>query len=87
MIKIIFFARLRDELNCSELNLEIKDINNEETITVIELLEHLFKLHPQWQNTFDKRKFFTAINQDIVQNSHQICNGDEVAFFPPVTGG
>ncbi len=87
MIKIIFFARLRDELNCPELNLEIKDINNKKTITVYELLDHLFKQNPQWQDIFNKRKFFTAVNQEIVQNNHDLSDGDEIAFFPPVTGG
>jgi len=28
-----------------------------------------------------------AVNQTLVDFSHQIQDGDEVAFFPPVTGG
>ena len=29
----------------------------------------------------------SALNQDMVQSTAQIKPGDEVAFFPPVTGG
>lgn len=28
-----------------------------------------------------------AINMDYVERNHQVRDGDEIAFFPPVTGG
>jgi molybdopterin synthase sulfur carrier subunit len=28
-----------------------------------------------------------AVNQEYVNLDHRISNGDEIAFFPPVTGG
>ena len=28
-----------------------------------------------------------AVNREIVQKHHRVNDGDELAFFPPVTGG
>lgn len=87
MIKILFFARLKDQLNCAELNLEIKDIDNESSITIRQLMDYLFKKNSSWQSTFEHQQVFIAINQEIVDQEAILQNGDEVAFFPPVTGG
>jgi sulfur-carrier protein len=33
------------------------------------------------------RAFRVAVNQDVVALDHPVCAGDELAIFPPVTGG
>jgi molybdopterin converting factor small subunit len=35
----------------------------------------------------DPRQVRAAVNQDFVALGHPVTSGDEVAFFPPVTGG
>ncbi|MBD4685637.1 molybdopterin synthase sulfur carrier subunit, partial [Xanthomonas citri pv. citri] len=40
-----------------------------------------------WQLALEKGKLLVAINQSISPLESAIKDGDEVAFFPPVTGG
>jgi molybdopterin synthase sulfur carrier subunit len=41
-----------------------------------------------WQGALaDKRNVRAAVNQDMASPTAPINTGDEVAFFPPVTGG
>jgi sulfur-carrier protein len=82
MIKVLFFAQLREQLNCAECN-----VNVEKQISVAELRAQLVQQNPQWNNFLMNEKLLCAVNQVMVKPSHYINDGDEVAFFPPVTGG
>ena len=78
LIKVKYFASLRETLGRSEDSLEIENSN----ITVSEL----------WVMVTDKQKnipgnVLTAINMEYVKADAKVRDGDEVAFFPPVTGG
>ena len=56
--------------------------------TVAQLKTHLAKRGEAWANLFNgKQTIRAAINHALVDNEATIKNGDEVAFFPPVTGG
>jgi molybdopterin synthase sulfur carrier subunit len=82
MINVVFFAALREQLDCSELL-----INDDNLKTVADLKAHLANKNDQWQHVFANSALLTAVNHDMVNNDHSIKSGDEVAFFPPVTGG
>jgi molybdopterin synthase sulfur carrier subunit len=82
MIKIVFFAALREQLNCAELSL---DADKAKTVDDIKLL--LSDKSELWQKTFGSASLLCAVNHDMVDGSHLVKPGDEVAFFPPVTGG
>lgn len=82
MIKVVFFAALREQLNCSELT-----INDESLTNVAELKAHLACKDEKWQKVFANSSLLSAVNHDMVNGEHSIKSGDEVAFFPPVTGG
>ncbi len=83
MIKVLYFARLRESLGMSG---EVIDMHGE--LSVSGLMATLAQRGEQWQQEFDGcRPIRAAVNQTLVQNSAQIRDGDEVAFFPPVTGG
>ena len=77
-IKVKYFASLREILGRSEDNLDIRGGH----ITVAEL----------WSKVAGEQKslpdnVLTAINMEYVKPDTRVKDGDEVAFFPPVTGG
>ncbi|MCJ8322203.1 MAG: molybdopterin converting factor subunit 1 [Colwellia sp.] len=82
MIKIVFFAALREQLGCSELSLDPTNI-----LTINQLKQALIEHQPQWQTFIENNALLSAINHDMVDGEHLIKSGDEIAFFPPVTGG
>ena len=82
MIKVLFFAKLRDQLGISELQLEWK--NN---LDVASLLNNLQQRGGCWSSALADNKLMVAVNQTITTSNSSLQDGDEVAFFPPVTGG
>ena len=83
MIKVLYFARFRDALNCAEEKLQITD----EITSVAKLASLLAERGDIWRETLNSGKVLVAINQEVADFNTEICDGDEVAFFPPVTGG
>jgi len=75
-IKVRYFASLKESLGRSEDELEF--IN---TISVIEAWQLANKNKPLPDN------ILAAVNMEYVALDCLVNNGDEVAFFPPVTGG
>ena len=82
MIKVVFFAALREQLNCSELSL-----SSDKLTTVADLKAELASKDENWQQVFANNALLSAVNHDMVHSEQAIKSGDEVAFFPPVTGG
>ena len=82
MIKVVFFAALREQLECSELSL-----SSENLTTVADLKAELASKDEKWQQVFTNSSLLSAVNHDMVNSEQAIKSGDEVAFFPPVTGG
>ena len=83
-LKILFFAGLREQLGSSGEEIEVPaDIS-----TVAGLRSHLRSRGGPYEKAFaDKSLVRIAVNQDMVPATARIKAGDEVAFFPPVTGG
>jgi molybdopterin synthase sulfur carrier subunit len=82
MLKVVFFAALREQLNCSELS-----VSSENLTTVADLKAELASKNDKWQEIFANSALLSAVNHDMVNSEQVIVAGDEVAFFPPVTGG
>lgn len=81
MIKVLFFAQTRELVGVDELQLD-------EVFTSVEALRaHLASQEGKWDLALDPGRLLAAVNQSIVPLTHAITDGDEVAFFPPVTGG
>lgn len=84
MIRLLFFARLREALGVAGEELELPDTVH----SVAELMASLAARGGVWQSQFDGCvPVRAAVNQELVANTAAIKAGDEVAFFPPVTGG
>ncbi|HEX5276507.1 MAG TPA: molybdopterin converting factor subunit 1 [Fluviicoccus sp.] len=83
MIKLCFFARFREKLGIGEESLPL-----ELPMTVSALMSQLAGRGGAWQEIFDcPRGIMVAINQEMATVDSLIHDGDEVALFPPVTGG
>ncbi len=80
-VHVKFFARLREELGVSGL-----DVPVEEAPDLDSLKRWLGETHPDWQPKLDG-SLLTAVNQVMTQTNQTLQPGDEVALFPPVTGG
>jgi molybdopterin synthase sulfur carrier subunit len=76
-IVIHYFASLREEVGCSETSID----SNATSLTV----KRVWTLATG--QDFLPEKILTAINQEYVDVNATVVDGDEVAFFPPVTGG
>jgi len=75
-ITVKFFSSLRENLNISTKSINVTNIT---TVT------------DAWNKVTNGAELPTnvlvAINLDYVELDHKVEDGDEVAFFPPVTGG
>jgi molybdopterin synthase sulfur carrier subunit len=80
-MKVLYFARLREAFGPAE------EIVLPEDITDAKGLVDLLKARGgQWHDELS-RPFRVAINRNMASLDAEVKNGDEVAIFPPVTGG
>ena len=83
-VKVLFFAALREQVGAASENVDLPG----ETSTVAALRAHLAGRGGAWTSALAEKKLLRfAVNQDMVPPDAPIHTGDEVAFFPPVTGG
>jgi molybdopterin synthase sulfur carrier subunit len=81
-MKILFFGSLREQLGTGEMQLALP----EGVATVGQLLAELKQRDDQWQRALTGT-VLCAVNQAMANDSAAVNDGDEVALFPPVTGG
>lgn len=74
-INVLVFASLSEQLSLSETKLDAASIN-----TAQDVWEALSSQQPD-------EAVRVAINQEYADFGSAVKSGDEVAFFPPVTGG
>jgi sulfur-carrier protein len=83
-VKVLFFANLREKLGTG---VEVVDVPDSAS-TVAGLRLYLMKRGGAWSDVLaDMKVVRVAVNQDMAAANAPLNPGDEVAFFPPVTGG
>lgn len=83
-LTILYFAWLRERVGVSQ---EIVTLPAG-VVTVAELVDWLAARSPGHASAFaNRRTVRCAVNQDFAEPDARVRPGDEVAFFPPVTGG
>ena len=82
-VKILYFASLRETLGCAQESVELPP----GVATVGALRSHLAARGEAWAALDTHRNLRFAVNQRVAGPDAAVAEGDEVAFFPPVTGG
>ena len=84
MVTLLYFAGLRERLDCAREDVALPP----GTPTVGSVVEALRARDGRWSEAFAPgRSWRVAVNQDMADLATPLKPGDEVAFFPPVTGG
>jgi molybdopterin synthase sulfur carrier subunit len=83
MINVLFFASLRETLGTATLSMDVPDPAMVET-----LIAQLRMRGDAWASALDVgKRWRVAVNQEVASLASPLKAGDEVAIFPPVTGG
>ncbi len=81
MINIFYFARLREQLDSASETLE-------SATDVGSIVAQLKARGGVWEEVFGGgERVLISVNQEMADRDTLLADGDEVAFFPPVTGG
>lgn len=94
-IKVLYFASFAEKLQCREEICSIIELHaskqakesTEATVLVGDLKHYLRSRGHEWQEIFSRPSVLVAVNLVRVKDDFVLSMGDEVAFFPPVTGG
>ena len=83
-MKILYFSWIKDGIGKSQ-----EDIILEEGIkTIADLINYLAASNEDYKKVFsDLSSIKFSKNMNLVSIDENITNEDEVAFFPPMTGG
>ena len=82
MIKVLFFAQVRELLGTDSLTLDSHGLSTVEAVR-----QQLIARGDRGALALEEGKLLAAVSQTLTTFDHPLAAGDEVAFFPPVTGG
>ena len=86
MLKVLFFGQLREILQTDQLAVDMQDLDNSIS-NVGDLRTYLRQNGEFWDEYLVSSRSLVAVNQTIADEDTAIQDNDEVALFPPVTGG
>ena len=82
MIRVVFFASIREAVGTHQLELDSAGI-----ASAADVVHALRERGEPWQAVLGGENVLIAVNQTMAEPGAAVREGDEVAFFPPVTGG
>lgn len=80
-LEVLFFATIKLRTGVNRAVVELKN----ETATVNELLTEVEALYPKVSSSMPS--LLVAVNKEFASREQVLKPGDEVAIFPPVSGG
>jgi len=84
VVKLLYFASLRERLDCSEESIELPG----GVASVAAMLDWQRSRGAPWAEAFASGgRFRVSVNHAMAGPETRLAVGDEIAFFPPVTGG
>ena len=81
-MKIIYFAWIKDITNLPEELLDSNEIKNLDS-----LKKYIISKYPDLKKHLDKEILRFAVNQEYIVENIDLKKDDEIAVFPPVSGG
>ena len=82
-VQIKLFASLRESVGTEHIEVEFENSQ----ISVAELLSKFAEMSDSFKAYYEHLPVLTAVNQLMVDSNYLVEANDEVALFPPVTGG
>ena len=87
-ITIKLFSALREALSESEFELDLADIaETSAQVDVAAVKSLLSQRGAEWKEALNQPNLVHALNHKVVFTDALVLEGDELAFFPPMTGG
>ena len=83
MLQLRYFASLRETLGVSDESVALPEAVG----TVGGLQQWLQERGEPWREALADERLLVAINQEVCDREAAVNDGDEIAWFPPVTGG
>jgi molybdopterin synthase sulfur carrier subunit len=79
---VLFFASVRERLGVGEIAPPV-------SLADTDALRHWLAEQggTAWREVLEQPNLICAVNQEVVHGNCRLRAGDEVAFYPPVTGG
>lgn len=81
-ITLRYFAELRDQVGCDSEQLQLDSPQ-----TIADVRQMLVAREGGWVRLQDSLRYRSALNHHMAAEDAIVRPGDELAFFPPVTGG
>ncbi|HKK23299.1 MAG TPA: MoaD/ThiS family protein [Pseudohaliea sp.] len=81
-MKVLFFASVRERVGAAHCT-----IDGDPPADLDALRARLAAQGDAWRDALAQPNLVCAVNQAVVHGNTALGHDDEVAFFPPVTGG
>ncbi|WP_395338370.1 MoaD/ThiS family protein [Ningiella sp. W23] len=81
MIEVKLFASLREAVGSAAISVDASHVKN-----VSDVIKILIEGDRKW-SLLNEQNVLLAVNHELSARDRKINDGDEIAFFPPVTGG
>lgn len=84
-ITVRLFASLRETLGLAQFQFDLSMVVDEPTVAIVR--QALIETRDKNWRALESTDVRIAVNQSLADESTCLQSGDELAFFPPVTGG
>lgn len=83
MVTILYFARLKEVLGTASESVTLPS----NVVDLAGVRSLIIGRGGAWSEALGAQRIRAAVNQDMASDDTPVKDGDEIAFFPPVTGG